>query len=113
MAFVRTTEQIGLGVSLHTWIGDSYGAAIACPVSVDKTVHISGTFDSRTVVIEGSMDGTNYVTLKDPQGLAMSYTSADMEVVLGNPLWIRPKCIRGEGLPNVTIVLLIKRAPGK
>ena len=42
----------------------------------DRSAQIVGTFDSATITIEGSNDGTNYTTLTDPQGNALSFTTA-------------------------------------
>lgn len=40
------------------------------------SVQITGTFGGATVTLTGSNDGTNFVTLKDKAGTAISMTSA-------------------------------------
>ncbi len=77
----------------------------------DRTVQISGTFGvNGTVVIEGSNNSTNgqngdWNTLRDPQGNALSFTSADLRQALENVLWIRPRVSNGDGTTALTAVL--------
>jgi hypothetical protein len=42
------------------------------------SVQFTGTFGGATVVLQGSNDGTNWVTLKDTQGEDISATDAGM-----------------------------------
>jgi hypothetical protein len=52
------------------------------PGFADRAIQVGGTFGAGgTVVIEGSIDGTNYVTLTDPQGNAISKTAAAIEEI--------------------------------
>jgi hypothetical protein len=67
------------------------GTAVAYPQWRDRTVAITGAFDSCTVVLEGSIDGTNYFTLTDPQGNAISKTAAAMEAVTEMVRFVRPR----------------------
>lgn len=57
----------------------------------DMTVQVRGTFGGATVVLEGTLDGTNYETLADPQGTAISKTSAALEAVLEAVPKFRPR----------------------
>ena len=41
----------------------------------DFSFQLKGTFDSATAVLEGSNDGTNFLTLTDLDGGAMSFTA--------------------------------------
>src|SRR3990172_5842911 len=47
----------------------------------DRTVQILGTIDTATVLFEGSLDGTNWATLTDPQGNPLSKTGVAIEGV--------------------------------
>ena len=67
------------------------------PGASDKTCMIQGTFSSATVVLQGSMDNTTWLTLADPQGNAISKTAAAIEAVLDNPRYIRPTTSGGSG----------------
>lgn len=72
----------------------------------DKTVQITGTFGSATIVLQGSIDGTNYVTLTDPQGNTISKTSAAIETVMENVRFIRPATSGGTS-SSVNVHLLM------
>lgn len=75
------------------------------PVSLakynDKHISIYGTFDTTTIVLQGTddprgdpdhADHSNAVwfTLPDPQGNAISLTANGADQILSNPKWIRP-----------------------
>lgn len=48
-----------------------------------------------TVLIEGSNDGTNYVTLTDGAGSALSFTAAGLKAITEAVKWIRPRVSAG------------------
>ena len=75
----------------------------------DKTVTITGTFGTGTVVIQGSNDGTNWFTLKDPANAALSTTSTMLRAILENPLYIRPLVTGGDGTTSITVRLVARR----
>jgi hypothetical protein len=67
----------------------------------DKSVQIFGTFDTTTVLMQGSNDpranpdhpdhaSAVWETLPDPQGNAISKTANALEQILDNTKWIRP-----------------------
>jgi hypothetical protein len=73
-------------------------------------VHVTGTFSvGGTVVLEGSNDGTNYSTLTDLTGTAISKTSAGVSVVAENPRFIRPHVTAGDGSTSLTVTVFGKR----
>lgn len=74
----------------------------------DRTVQVNGTFGGATVVIEGSLDGTNYHTLTDPVGNELSFTSADMATVMECVQYLRPRVSGGSGV-SVSVYLLTRR----
>jgi hypothetical protein len=82
------------------------GAAVSMARFPDRTVQVSGDFTtSGACVIEGSNDGTNYFTLTDPTGAALSFTAAGMKLIVENPLYIRPRATAGTAVAmNVYIV---------
>lgn len=56
--------------------------AVEVPLSLpDRTIHVFGSFGAATVLVTGSLDGTNYFTLTDPQGNAISKTAAAGEAI--------------------------------
>ena len=83
----------------HEWtLGNADdGAPIARGDLSDKTVQVWGTFGGATVVIEGSMDGTTWATLKSPLDAALSFTAAGLAAILENPEFIRPRSSGGTG----------------
>lgn len=97
-------------VYLVQWsnIGDA-DTCTAVPMSggSDRSVQITGTFSSATVVIQGSNDGTNYAPLTDPQGNAISKTAASLEAISELTRYIKPTTSGGSS-SSVTVSLLIK-----
>jgi hypothetical protein len=65
-----------------TWgplLNGEAGATLNLPAFGDRTVQVAGTFGAGgTIVIEGSLDGTNWITLNNIQGSALSLTAAGL-----------------------------------
>ena len=71
----------------------------------DRTAQVFGTFGaSGTATISGSLDGTNYATLADPNGNSLALTTAKIETVLEATRYIRPS-VTGDGTTNLTVYL--------
>jgi hypothetical protein len=111
-----TTDKIrtfGENVHVITWTpltsANAAGTAVQMPGSADRTVQITGTFDSATVVMQGSLDGTNWFTLGDPQGNTISKTSAALEAISELVRYIRPSTSGGGGTQSLTVMLLMRR----
>jgi hypothetical protein len=78
------------------------------PGSADRSVQVTGTFGAGgTVVLEGSNDGTNYRTLTDPQGNALSFTSAGLEAIQEITRYVRPRVTAGDGTTSLTVTLCV------
>lgn len=107
------TQPSGINsVELFTWAamgGSDVGDAVGFPQNADKCVQIDGTFGSATVVIQGSNDGSKWFTLTDPQGNAISKTSAALEQIEEVPLYIRPSISGGTG-SSINVRLLARRS---
>lgn len=89
--------------------GDT-GQAFRVDKYADMSVQFGGTFGTGgTVVWEGSNDGTNYVTLTDPQGNAISKTAAAIESVTEPTLYVRPRCTAGDGTTAITVAMYSRR----
>lgn len=94
-----TVTEVNPGTGQAAWkavwalIGDS-DTCVASPITLapytDRSVQISGTFNSATVKLQGSNDGTNYLDLTDPQGNAISKTSAGLEQVEEATIYVKP-----------------------
>lgn len=76
----------------------------------DRTFQVTGTFGAGgTILLEGSLDGTNYFTLSDAGGTAISRTAAGLKSVLESPLFIRPRVSAGDGTTALTAILTVRR----
>lgn len=86
------------------------GQALQMGGSTIRSVQITGTFGAGgTVVLEGSNDGTNYVTLTDPQGNALSKTAAGIEAIQEITRYIRPRVTAGDGTTDLDVTMLVVR----
>lgn len=103
------------GASLATWanmLNGDVGVAVSFPTHADRSVQVAGTLGAGgTIVIEGSNDGVNYVTLSDPQGVALSVTAAKIKAISEHTVWIRPRVTGGDGTTSLTVSLLVRRQP--
>lgn len=107
-----SASRVGPGADtwMITWegLGDAdTGTAVAMPMGNEKSVQVVGTFASATVVLQGSNDGTNFVTLTDPQGNALSKTAAALESVSEHTRYIRPSTSGGSGT-DVDVFVFVK-----
>lgn len=76
----------------------------------DRTVQVTGTFGAGgTVVLEGTIDGVNYQTLRDPAGNLLSFTAAGLKGVLEAVVSVRPRVTAGDGTTNLVVSLLLTR----
>lgn len=85
--------------------GADTGVGVILADFPDKTIVVGGaTWGGATLLVEGSNDGTNYVTLTDPQGNALSKTADFVEAILENPLYLRVSTSGGTNSVIPTIV---------
>jgi hypothetical protein len=85
------------------------GEAMALPNHADRSVQVSGTFGSGgSVTIEGSLDGTTWAILTDPQGNNLAITSAKIETIMEATLYIRPRVTDGDETTALTITILCR-----
>jgi hypothetical protein len=87
--------------------GDTIGW-LHLPVKADKSVHVYGAFGG-TVAIEGTLEDTpaNPITLTDPGGTLLTFTTTGLRSVLQPVLQIRPS--PGAGVSATTVRLLAVR----
>lgn len=88
------------GYSYLTWdaLGDDETGDYAAIGSMsDKTVQVTGTWASATLVLQGSMDNVTWFPLTDIQGVALSFTGNGMKLIAENPRFIRPVTSGGSG----------------
>lgn len=76
----------------------------------DRTVQVSGAFGvGGAVLIEGSLDGSNWFPLHDPQGVALSFTAAGLKAILEHVLMARPRVTGGDGTTSITTIINVRR----
>lgn len=122
MAQVPYTKVIGEGGTITfywTLANGDYGDSLNLSSFSDKCVHIYGTFGSggsatlygsnNTADFNTSPSGGTWVALVDPQGNAITKTSAAIEQVLENPRSIAPRVTAGDGTTSLTIAINVKR----
>ncbi len=90
------TSDVGAALSVASVPGAGGG---------DRSVQFDGTFSGTTIVLQGSNDGTNWFTLADPQGNAISKSSAALEAVLEYVAYVRPSVSGGTGSLNCRLVV--------
>jgi hypothetical protein len=81
------------------------GEAIEVANFADRSIQVAGTFGSATLTVQGSNDGSNWATLNDPQGNALTVTSAKVEQILELTRYLRVTTSGGSGTDlDVTLV---------
>lgn len=95
-----------------TWAGlanGDDGAPYEAPVLADRAAQVVGTFGTGgTLLLEGTIDGSNWATLTDPQGNALSFTAAKIEQVMELVVAVRPRVSAGDGDTALTVSMLLK-----
>lgn len=85
---------------------DDQGEAIVVRNRPDGSIQAIGTFASATVTLEGSNDGTNWVTLTDPAGDPVTLTTAGLVMFLPRTWKIRVTTSGGSGTDVDVFILL-------
>ncbi len=71
----------------------------------DRTVQVFGTFGAAgTATMKGSLNGSDYATLADPNGNDLAITTAKIETVLEASRYFRPE-VSGDGTTDLTVYL--------
>jgi hypothetical protein len=96
-------------VKTITWenftAADDVGEHLITAHYSDKTVTVFGNFGSGgSMKMEGSNDGVNWFDMTDPQGNALTFTAAKMEMLQENPLYVRPKMTAGTSV-DIDVIL--------
>jgi len=69
------------------------------------TIQATGTFDSATVVLQGSNDGTNWEDLKDALGANISLTAAGYAEFSTAFLYLRPSTSGGGASQDIDVII--------
>lgn len=100
------------GVRVRQWTSlanSDDGEPIILTRFSDKTVQFGGTFGvGGTVILEGSVDGVQWDSLKDVFGNALSATGAKLYTVTENPVYLRPRVTGGDGTTSITVKIAVR-----
>lgn len=76
----------------------------------DRTIQITGTFGAGgSLSFKGSNDGgTTWVTMTDPLGNALTFTSAGLKQITEMPEKVRPEVTAGDGTTSLNVYLFMR-----
>lgn len=103
------------GIVVFTWTpvasGDTCLPATGFSAFADRAIQVTGTFGASTpsVAIQGTLDGTNYAALRDPQGTTIAITAAGIKQIQENVRGLKPVFTGGDGTSSLTITVLARR----
>lgn len=107
---ITTFGDQGHVVSWTPLANTDVGTPLEMIGSADRSVQVVGEFGAGgTLLLEGSNDGTNYNTLHDPGGNALSLTSSQIVAILEISAFIRPRVSAGDGSTALSVTLLVRR----
>jgi hypothetical protein len=109
---IPTTVEDQVRAAAYRWT-DYSTADTSTPIKVQNmqglagSVQVTGTFGGATITLQGSNDGTNFVTLKDSAGTAISVTAAGMAEFSTAALYLKPTSSGGTA-DNVTVTVILR-----
>jgi len=110
----RAEVPSAISACVITWAGldsDDSGEPVELVDYPDRTLTITGTFGAGgSISLQGSNDGTNWFSITDPQGNAITKTAAAMELVVETPRYMRPIVTAGDGTTSLTVQLFCRRS---
>lgn len=115
-----TSTAIGSSAERLIWTGllnGDDGTPYGGMLDAIRNIQITGTFGvGGTVVLEGTLEATptNYQTLNDLQGNALTFTSGTnrIEQVQEGILTIRPRVTAGDGTTSLIVTVMQARRSG-
>ena len=101
-------------VKLVVWealtASNNNGSLVELVEWADRTVQVIGTFDSATLLLQGSNNGTNWETLSDAASSPLSFASARLSEILEVPRYVRPSTSGGGGSQDLDVLLVARRS---
>ena len=89
-------------------VGETLGTDYAS--YTERTVQVIGTFGTGgTCTIQGSIDGTTWATLNDPQGNALTVQAAKIETILEATPYLRPNITAGDGSTDLDVFIYLRQ----
>ena len=106
-------DMIG-AVSRQRWVGlanGDDGAPIDMREFYDRSVQVSGTFGAGgTCVIEGTLNGTDWITLTNAIGDSLSFTAGGIEFITELVWKVRPRVSAGDGSTAIDVNMFLRRS---
>lgn len=93
--------------AVWTFTSNETGDTAELPIG-DRSVQMVGTWNSATVSLQGSNDGTNWASLTDPLGNALALTADGLKQVSEITRYIRAKVTSGS-VTSVTVTVFARR----
>ena len=107
-----TNLKPAVGFSLMTKWGPMATGDVGTPLDLpnyrQQTVQVYGTFGAGAVTMEGSMDGTNWATLKDTANADIILMAAGIREIVTNQRYMRPNVAGGAASGIYVQVLSIR-----
>lgn len=114
MADINLAITQGGARAVVTWetltSGNAAGTAYEPDVqrAAVSAVQFTGVFDSATAILQGSNDGTNWVTLSDLGGASISLTAAGAKELSTAMAYLRPSTSGGGGSQDIDCILVAR-----
>lgn len=114
MAITPTVSNISKDESAYlvTWEAltnvETSGTAVQGYGYADRSIQVVGTFNGATVTIQGSNDGTNWVSMTDVLGNAISMTTAGLKQIVEITRYIRPSVTSAGASTDVDVLMFMK-----
>jgi len=113
----RSDISIDDSVTLFTWLlttADHTGEAVKTVELSASSIQVLGTavaatFGGSTVVIEGSLDGTNFVGLDDVTGTVIEMTTETLQTFLEGFVWVRPRLSVVGTAATITAIVMARK----
>lgn len=100
------------GVKLLAWssmANGDVGESRSLSRYADRSVQVAGTFGvNGVIVIEGTNDGSTWVTLKDEAGSELRFTTAGLSYIASPTTYTRPRVVSGDGSTSLTVTMLLR-----
>lgn len=110
------TEDRNGDVKLWTWATLTSTNTAGSPIKFvpwgDRCFQVTGTFGTGTMVLQGSNDGTNWETLTDVLGNALSFTASSLAQVTEVPLYVRPLVTGGSAPTDLDVTIVMRTSTG-
>lgn len=115
---IFTTQNVdgSFDAKLFTWAlttADPTGVAFEYIQHTDVCFQAVATWGGATLTIQGSNDGTNWFSVRDPGGTAITFTADGGKQVLERPRFIRPNLTAVGVGAIVAVTAMARRNPAK